>query len=1206
MITSLLRRILGLLRARVLWVAIGILVLFLLIWFFGPLFAFGETRPLASVSARLWLIGLIAGYLVVRFLIARWRAGRMNDRIANMLRSTLSASSPAPTEDSAEVGILRDRFTEALDVLRKARFEKTRPSFWTRLLAQGRYVYELPWYVIIGAPGVGKTTALLNSGLSFPLAKQFGASAIRGIGGTRNCDWWFTNEAVFIDTAGRYTTHGSDAKVDKAEWLGFLSLLKKYRTQQPINGVLVALSVSDMLELNHEGRLAYAATLRRRLDELRIDLGMTFPVYLLVNKCDLLLGFDEYFSMLDRDGREQVWGVTLPFASENEFELDQKHISKEISLLRARIANGLIDTLQNEPDVNRRTLIYTFPQQFNVLTQLLEEMLPEIFAASRYSAAPLLRGIYFTSATQEGTPFDRIVHALGHGIPAKRQQKPSASGEGKAFFLQELLTKVVFAEAYIGGKDQRAEQRSRALHIASYAVCIAALCGTAIAWVNSYRHNVTYIAEVDGKMVTFTRDLERLPEVNGDNIDTLMPSLNLAEALPDSNFFRVDDPPLSLTFGLYQGEKLKTGARSIYRRLLTERFGPTLKANLEYWLRMMDIEDIEFAYETLKTYLMMHEPEHFDADEFVSFAQAIWGHDVPENELSEERNALVRHIRALVAAHSVMPVTTMDKGLVQATRNRLVQYTATQRAYRRMTKLLRNNPLPDFSVTSEVGELAAQVFRSRSGQPLSHGVPSLYTYKGYHDLFKGKLPGVLEMIGQNDSWVLGVSGTSLKELTQRLLSGELEHEVKRQYMNDYVANWEKFLDDIALIEPRSLAEAARLADTLSGVDSPLMRYLRGVVRETALLGNTGTTNGQSLLDRASRTIRSGVNDLQRIVPNSGGTGPKDIPEAIVDKRFAELRQVVDGKGGDASTSPLLASVKVFEDLYHLLVAAKTAQENNMPPPESDLTVRLRGVAGRLPSPGKNLYVQMADGADALLAWEKRRVISTDLSSGVSRFCRESIQGRYPFARSDKEVTFGDFGKMFGPNGDMDRYFQEKLVEVTDTSSRPWKLRPGARGGHDAGEASLSAFEKASVIKDVFFRNSADVPQITITIKPLVMDATITTLTMEIDGKIIRYRHGPQLATTVTWPGKDGRQEVSISVEPPLPAGQGANNIIQNGAWALYRLFDDATITPGDSPERFQAVFNIGGRKATFEIVASSVRNPLRLAELKSFNCPSGL
>lgn len=64
-----------------------------------------------------------------------------------------------------------------------------------------QYLYQLPWYVIIGAPGAGKTTALVNSGLHFPLADRFGKSALRGVGRTRNCDWWFTNDAVLLDTA---------------------------------------------------------------------------------------------------------------------------------------------------------------------------------------------------------------------------------------------------------------------------------------------------------------------------------------------------------------------------------------------------------------------------------------------------------------------------------------------------------------------------------------------------------------------------------------------------------------------------------------------------------------------------------------------------------------------------------------------------------------------------------------------------------------------------------------------------------------------------------------------------------------------------------------------------------------------------------------------------------------------------------------------
>ena len=58
---------------------------------------------------------------------------------------------------------------------------------------------------------------------------------------------------MLIDTAGRYTTHDSDAETDRKSWLSFLSLLKDNRAKQPINGVILAISVEDVL-LTARGR----------------------------------------------------------------------------------------------------------------------------------------------------------------------------------------------------------------------------------------------------------------------------------------------------------------------------------------------------------------------------------------------------------------------------------------------------------------------------------------------------------------------------------------------------------------------------------------------------------------------------------------------------------------------------------------------------------------------------------------------------------------------------------------------------------------------------------------------------------------------------------------------------------------------------------------------------------------------------------------
>src|SRR4029079_14472213 len=145
----------------------------------------------------------------------------------------------------------------------------------------------LPWYVIIGPPGSGKTTAIQTCGLKFPLGKN---SSVRGVGGTRNCAWWMTNEAIILDTAGRWSVEDDD----RDEWFAFLDLLKTTRPKKPINGILLAVSTTEMLGTAEE-LAALAASLRERIDEVISRLDMVVPVYLLVTKCDLLVGFAETF-----------------------------------------------------------------------------------------------------------------------------------------------------------------------------------------------------------------------------------------------------------------------------------------------------------------------------------------------------------------------------------------------------------------------------------------------------------------------------------------------------------------------------------------------------------------------------------------------------------------------------------------------------------------------------------------------------------------------------------------------------------------------------------------------------------------------------------------------------------------------------------------------------------------------------------------------
>ncbi len=214
------KSLLRFLGARWFLTLLGTIALALLVWILGPLVGFAGFEPLATPISRGIAIGALFGLWGMVQFISVVRSRLRNRQLMDQL-----AASPAPAPDPAkaaseeELQALRERFDAALTALKGSEIRR-------RL--GGRWVYQLPWYLLIGPPGCGKTTALINSGLRFPLAERLGQNAVQGVGGTRNCDWWFTDEAVLIDTAGRYTTQDSYEQVDSAAWQGFLARLKKH------------------------------------------------------------------------------------------------------------------------------------------------------------------------------------------------------------------------------------------------------------------------------------------------------------------------------------------------------------------------------------------------------------------------------------------------------------------------------------------------------------------------------------------------------------------------------------------------------------------------------------------------------------------------------------------------------------------------------------------------------------------------------------------------------------------------------------------------------------------------------------------------------------------------------------------------------------------------------------------------------------------
>lgn len=1192
--------------------ALGLLALSLVIWWVGPLVAVAGRAPLASELVRAVVIAVVVGgYLAVK-LAAAWRTRRANSAVVDQLLRPAPASAEAPQEP-AEVKLLRERFEQGLQTLRQTRFDggtaksSAAGSVWEQLSARvsKRYLYQLPWYIFIGAPGSGKTTALLNAGLRFPLAGQLGqtqARGVAGIAGTRNCDWWFTDEAVLIDTAGRYTTQDSDRDADKTAWDGFMGLLKSSRPRQPINGALVTVSVSDLLTRSAADRAREAGAVRARVQELHQQLGVRFPVYLLVTKCDLLAGFMDYLGPVDKEQRAAPWGFTFPLDAQQRTDLSG--FLTEFDLLEQRLTDGLIDRLQPERDLGRRARIYAFPQQFNALRQVLKEFVDEVFAPSPFEEHPLLRGVYFISGTQEGTPLDRMLGGLTRNLQLDRAAMPPNQASGKSFFLERLLREVVFAESALGGTNLKWERRRHALALAGYAG-IALVCLVAAGlWTRSTMLNRDTVAQVDQRTEALRVALQSDPARLSSDVVALLPLLDQTRALVGQ-----ESSSWAAGFGLDQRPKLADAAQQAYERMLQEALLPRIALRVEEQVAgSMDNADVQ--YDALKTAVMLHDPAHFQPDWIRAYLQADWAANLPREVTAEQRANLLAHLDALLARGAVSSPIKANEALIAQARARLTPTPLANRVYNRLQRVRLGADIPDFTAVRAGGPSTPLVFTRASGKPLTEGVPGFYTYEGYHKAFNGVVKDATAELAAEETWVLGVQDSArTATLKDPMAASRLVDDVRRIYLTDYTSRWSGFIDDLRMLPTDNLSKAVQMSKVLTAPDSPLKPLLREIVRHTTLTPSANPN--ASVIDQAEKRLTTLAKE-KVLAPILGDAQAASVArgdsleKTLVDDRFTALRLLVtspDGKG----PAPIDGTVALINDIYTQLNATETAVQGGNAPPPSDVPNRAKAEAGRLPPPMKALLQSLSVSGTKAALDATRGNLSQAVRSEITTFCQQATAGRYPFDRgSARDVTQDDFARLFAPGGLMDQFVQKNLLTFVDTTTRPWSFRKvdGASMGSGLSAGALRQFQHAAEIRDAFFRAGGTTPSVKLDFKPLEMDATITQFLLDVDGQTVKYAHGPAIPGTVQWPGPRGNALVRVALSPV--ASTGSSGLTTEGPWALFRLFDRLQITPGNGPERFTATFNLDGRKAVFEVTSSSVQNPLRLAALRNFSCPTGL
>ncbi|MEW5724656.1 MAG: type VI secretion protein IcmF/TssM N-terminal domain-containing protein, partial [Thermodesulfobacteriota bacterium] len=409
-------------------------------WWAGAAIAFG-------------LFGLIVGFLFLKKWLFRRREERFVKRIVEMDETV------APKVPVAERQALRDleeRWREAVEVLRRSLLKK-----------RGHPLYVLPWYLILGESGSGKTEAIKSSGLLSPLTD---VSPLPQGGGTRNCDWWFFHKAVVIDTVGRYALP-VDEVADTEEWERFLKLLAKNRRREPLNGLLLAVAADKLMTAGDETLVENARVLRRRVDELMRILGAKFPVYLIVTKADKLFGLTEYGNLLPEEVRRQVLGHSDTTGRHDP----ERFLDETVAKVTERLKDVRLMFLHQSRGAPRPGLLI-FPDELERLKPRLAQFLGTLFEENPYQETPLLRGLYFTSARQEG----QVGSQYFQGLAALKAHLENLPGTAAGLFLHDLFDRVLPSDRYLFTpvKEYLSWRRmTQSLGVTAWAALLICLCG---------------------------------------------------------------------------------------------------------------------------------------------------------------------------------------------------------------------------------------------------------------------------------------------------------------------------------------------------------------------------------------------------------------------------------------------------------------------------------------------------------------------------------------------------------------------------------------------------------------------------------------------------------------------------------------------------------------------------------------------------------
>ena len=1204
--------------------------------------------PLAITAAV--ILGLI-GLIVYRRVRAARAARALEKAIAEQAQEQALAAKP---ERRAEIQELHRQIQEGISALKASKLGGGKRG--------ADALYALPWYVMVGPPGAGKTTALRHSGLVFPYLDPAGGG-VRGVGGTRNCDWWFTNDAILLDTAGRYTTEDDD----RDEWIAFLEQLKKYRSDKPVNGVLVAVSANELVDQTDEQIQETGKKVRARIDEMQDVLQMTLPVYMLFTKMDLVAGFVEFFGDLKKSERAQPWGATFTLNSDKSDP--KKLFLSEFEEMAERLYLRSVKRVAAERNKDAKEKIFFFPREFGEIKRNLSELMGAAFApGAGKQPTPILRGFYFTSGTQEGRPMDRVLGAMARnfGLRPAQYEEPTGTAEAKSYFLKDVFTGIVFPDADVAARSEGElrRRRMRQFLVAAVAAVVAVffIVPSSCSFVNNRELVATTQAVSDeAKGVSWATTGGANAIENVGKLDKLRSHVELLDR-------QREDTPFDQTWFMYQGTKLFEPTKKQYVDSLKQGFVRPTKELLEAKLQTASADKYWEYYNLLRAYLLLDNGVPADlppvrqekqlrlkdeAQWEMSRLEAFWAEKLGDTGIGrpELKDKLFPHVAYYVdlLRRGETPGEELDQALIARVRSILSKVEPAERYYAQFVTVLNtkkkdesgpdtgdNLVYPPVTLSDLLSDRQEALAKIRSRQRTRTGryfeVGGAYTLEGHKKVLESLKEGYKQI--DREKWVIPLTDDEKQQ--QAKIQQALDR-VRQSYDSEYIRQWESFFRDIDVEVPDNNKEAIEEFNVLATRDWPYLRLLRSLDENTQFLSEKNqakqiATGDGGLLaqirEKANRKVKQKTGGSQIGIDDFVGQGKGErydpVPDYFLEMvRFGVPPEEPAPKEGETPKPPPPTSLSKYIGLLEQLSAEMSNVESGPPSPdtkkatelflnavkETEVLLLQLDKAGQelmrplLMNPLRQAYravVRSAGGAASGL-WEIE----------VWPVYEKQIKDRYPFnLASNRDASFDDAAAFFKPKdgilwGFYDKYLKDFHYRVNHDHYPLAQMQSGAPGAKPYSPFlpnMYNCLKRAHEITESIFVAGEDKPRVTFNINLKTVSPIVSEVVFDIDGQVRSYRNEKEFWYSFEWPGKKPTG-ASIRVRG---AGGLDEEIKREGPWGIYRLFEAGTVTAEkDSDDVFTVTWQMTAPPVTvvMEVRPSRANHPFVPSFFRATNCP---